>query len=130
MKTNSYKSVIENLLNSSGITIDGVQPFDLQIHNEDFYQRILRSGSLGLGEAYVEGWWDCNALEDFFFMAFRADLENKIKNNFNTYWQVIKASLLNLQTKSRSLEVGKVHYDAGNDLYKSMLDKWMMYSCA
>ena len=130
MKANSYKSTIESILDGSGIAINGTQSYDLQIHDEGFYQRILRSGSLGLGEAYIEGWWDCEALEDFFFRAFRADLENRIKGNVTTYLQIVKATLLNLQTKDRSLEVGKIHYDAGNDLYKSMLDKWMMYSCA
>ncbi|MFI5140386.1 MAG: cyclopropane fatty acyl phospholipid synthase [Sphingobacteriales bacterium] len=126
----SYKKTILHILEGSGIEINGPNTWDMQVHNEKLYQRILRSGSLGLGEAYIEGWWDCGELEEFFFRAFRADLEQRIMNNFTTYFQIAKASILNLQTKIKSLEVAKIHYDAGNDLYKSMLDKWMMYSCA
>jgi cyclopropane-fatty-acyl-phospholipid synthase len=127
---NSYKKTIEHILDGSGIAINNGQVWDMQVHNKKLYQRILRNGSLGLGEGYIEGWWDCDALEDFFFRAFRADLETRVRNNFTTYFQIAKASLLNLQTKSQSLKVAKIHYDAGNDLYRSMLDKWMMYSCA
>ena len=66
----------------------------------------------------------------YFSGLFRADLETRVRNNLTTYFQIAKATLLNLQTKSQSLKVAKTHYDAGNELYKSVLDKWMMYSCA
>ena len=126
---NSYKKTIDNILDGSGICINGNQPYDLQVHEEKFYQRILKSGYLGLGEAYIEGWWDCDNLEDFFFRALSANLDYRIKNNFITWFQIAKAVLFNQQNKSKSLEVAKVHYDAGNDLYQAMLDKRMIYSC-
>jgi cyclopropane-fatty-acyl-phospholipid synthase len=126
---NSYKETITKILDGSGISINGHQPYDLQVHEEKLYQRILSSGSLGFGEAYIEGWWDSDDLEDLVFRALRAELDYRIKNNFNTYLQIAKAMLFNQQNKSKSLEVVKVHYDAGNDLYMAMLDKRMIYSC-
>ena len=126
---NSYKKAIANILEGSSISINGPEPYDLQVHDEKLYQRILRSGSLGLGEAYIEKWWDSDDLEEFFFRALSADLQYRIKNNFNTYLQIAKAILFNQQNKSKSLEVAKIHYDAGNDLYEAMLDKRMIYSC-
>ncbi|HEY4327760.1 MAG TPA: cyclopropane fatty acyl phospholipid synthase [Mucilaginibacter sp.] len=126
---NSYKKTIADLLDGSGIAINGSQSHDLQVHEEKLYQRILSNGSLGLGEAYIEEWWDCDNLEEFFFRALRADLDYKIKNNFKTCLQIAKAIVFNQQNKSKSLKVAKAHYDAGNDLYKAMLDKRMIYSC-
>jgi cyclopropane-fatty-acyl-phospholipid synthase len=126
---NSYQKTIADLLDGSGIGINGSQPCDLQVNDDRFYQRVLSNGSLGLGEAYLEGWWDCNDLEDFFFKAFRAGLDKKVKESFKTRLQIVKAILFNQQNKTKSLKVAKVHYDAGNDLYKAMLDKRMIYSC-
>ena len=44
-------------------------------------------------------------------------------------WNVLKARLVNLQSTSRAYNIGKKHYDIGNELYKNMLDKRMNYSC-
>ncbi len=59
----------------------------------------------------------------------RANLDSKLKKNFKLLWQMLIAKLINLQTKSRSLIVGKQHYDINNSLYQSMLDPEMNYTC-
>ncbi|WP_207802046.1 hypothetical protein [Flavobacterium aquariorum] len=50
------KISIERLLSEAGITIDGKEPCDIRIKNQKFYTRVLRDGSIGLGESYMEGW--------------------------------------------------------------------------
>jgi len=117
------------LLEKADIKINGDRPWDIQVHNEDLYARVMQQGSLGLGEAYMDGWWDCPALDQFFYKILSADLDKHIKLNWTLIINAIEAQLMNLQSKVRSRTVGEQHYDLGNDLYEKMLDKNMIYSC-
>ena len=122
------KEKAQEIWSLAGITIDGKAPWDIQVRNEKFYVRMLSEGSLGLGETYMDGWWTCNALDQFFERVVEARLSEKVRG-WKIIWPYIEAKILNLQTKTRSGIVGEKHYDVGNDLYKIMLDKYMMYSC-
>ncbi|KKU48562.1 cyclopropane-fatty-acyl-phospholipid synthase [Candidatus Uhrbacteria bacterium RIFCSPLOWO2_12_FULL_46_10] len=123
------KEIIKSLLASVGITINGNNPYDLQIHNADFYSRILRQGSLGLGESYMDGWWDCERLDQFFDKVLGADIDSRVRYNWNVISEFVWNSILNAGRKSKSFEIGKRHYDIGNDLYRTMLDKRLTYTC-
>jgi len=125
-----YKRFAKKLLNKAGITVNGDHPYDLQVHNDDLYERVFSQGALGLGEAYMDGWWDCEALDQFFYRILKANLQEKVRGKWNFYWHVLKSKLMNLQSKSRAYEVGEQHYDRGNDLFTAMLDSRMNYSCA
>lgn len=123
------KIFCENLLEEAGVTIDGTKPEDIRVQDERLYNRVLRQGSLGLGEAYVDGWWEANRLDAFMHKVLSAHLDQKITRNFATLWLVIKAHLFNLQSETRAFRVGEQHYDLGNDLYEAMLDTRMVYTC-
>jgi cyclopropane-fatty-acyl-phospholipid synthase len=127
-KTKAEK-ISEQLLFSAGITINGENPYDIRVHNKNFYQRVLREGALGLGESYMDGWWDCQALDQFLHNILLAKLEDKVKGSWKLTWDVLKSKIFNLQRISRAYQVGEQHYDIGNDLYKAMLDKRMLYTC-
>ncbi len=126
----SPSTTIEELIRPAGIHINGNNSSDVQVHNNHFYWRLLHDGSLGLGESYMEGWWDCDTLDDFLYKLLSAGLEKQIKRNLHLLWLPLKATLFNLQSRSGAIEVAKKHYIIGNDLFKHMLDKYMMYSCA
>ncbi len=123
------KQIIKSLLSSASITVNGNSPYDLQIHNENFYNRVLRDGALGLGESYMDGWWDCENLDQFFHKILATELNNKIKNNFGLILKIGWNSVLNPGRRSKAFEIGKRHYDVGNDLYRAMLDKRLTYTC-
>ena len=118
----------QDLLEDADVKINGRRPWDLQVHNDKLFQRFFARGSLALGETYVEGWWDVSRLDEFFERVLRAGLEDRIKT-VKGLVQLARARLRNLQTPSRSFEVGLRHYDIGNDLYERMLDSYMCYSC-
>lgn len=122
------KQTIQKILELAEIKIDGSNPWDMQVHDDRFYQRVLAHGSLGLGESYVEGWWDCEKLEEFYYRISKAHLKKKVSNS-DILKAVLKAKFVNLQKKSRAFEVGRHHYDIDNKLYEYMLDKQMVYSC-
>lgn len=115
-KVSNWQRIAESLLNQAGIEINGSRPFDIQIHNTDFYKRVLQKGSLGLGESYMDGWWDCERLDIFFYKVLQAKLDTKLPNNLTDIMKVAMARLRNLQTQKRSWIVGEEHYDLGNDL--------------
>ena len=127
-KTLKLKQVLQNILDIADVKINGNRAWDIQVHNDGFYQRVLAQGSLGLGESYMDGWWDCKKLDEFFYRILKAKLEKKVGSK-GVIMLLLKAKLLNLQNKKRARKVGEQHYDVGNELYRSMLDKRMTYTC-
>jgi len=117
-----------DLLSTAGITVGGHRPWDMQVHHPATFDRILTRGSLGLGESYMDGWWDCEAVDEFIARVLRARLDEQV-GRAGWIWASLKARLTNLQSEHRAWQVGEVHYDLGNDLYEAMLDPSMAYSC-
>lgn len=116
-------------LETQNIRLNGNNPWDPVIHNPDFYARIAAEGSLGLGESYMDCWWDCERLDEFFNRVLQTNLDDMIGSRLGLALAHLAARLFNRQTRDRSREVGERHYDIGNGLYRRMLDKRMTYSC-
>ncbi|MEX5410266.1 cyclopropane fatty acyl phospholipid synthase [Atlantibacter hermannii] len=129
LRDNQWFRIVNDLLSKAGITINGPSPADLQVKNPDFYKRVLQQGSLGLGESYMDGWWECERLDQFFTNVIKAGLENQLPTHFKDTLRVVGARIFNLQTQKRAWRVAKEHYDLGNDLFSRMLDGQMQYSC-
>ena len=116
------------LLEGVDIEINGSRPWDLQVHNQDLYKSIFFNGSLGFGESYMKGWFDCDRLDLFFEKILRSGIYNEI-GGLPLFFGKMKSKLRNLQSISRAFQVAEHHYDIGNDLFSLMLDKTMMYTC-
>ncbi|MBU1198645.1 MAG: cyclopropane fatty acyl phospholipid synthase [Nanoarchaeota archaeon] len=128
MAKNNYIQTAKQILALADVKINGSRPWDIQVHDERIYKRVLSQGTLGLGESYMDAWWDCKALDQFFHKFLMANLRDQVQGA-PVLMIALKAKLFNLQKKSRAYNIGKAHYDIGNDLYKLMLDKRMNYSC-
>ncbi len=126
MGTCALKQSIEEIFSAAGISINGTHHFDIRIKDEKFYKRVTAHGSLGLGESYMDGSWDCESLDDFFCRLMRSNAEDKVRKDWKL---LLRAALLNLNSKARAFYIGERHYDIGNELYQKMLDKRMTYSC-
>lgn len=124
------ETIIRQLLDSANVTVNGPNPWDIQVHDSRFYNRVLQEVELGLGESYMDGWWDCQALDQFVDRVLRARLDKKIRGNWKILYHMLRSRLFNLQTSSRAFEIGEHHYDLGNDLYRAMLDTRLNYTCA
>ena len=129
-KINKFQDTAQQLLSVAGIKINGNNPWDISVHNDKFYQVVLSQITLGLGESYMDGWWDCDKLDGFFSRVIRAQIQNDIKKNWGLVYQVMLARVLNLQSRNRAFQIGEKHYDLGNELFINMLDKRLVYSCA
>jgi len=124
------KKTITQLLSGAGISINGKMPWDIQIHDNRFYQRVLSEADLGLGESYMDGWWDCEAPDEFINRILKAKLDKMVIGNWKTLLYVLNTKLFNRQKKPRASQVGEQHYNLGNDLYRAMLDTRLNYTCA
>ena len=129
MSQDKLRQKVEGLLSFADVKINGDRPWDMQVHNDKLYTRVFAEGSLGIGESYMDGWWDCDRLDQFFDKVFRAELDAKIKP-LSYLFEAVKAKIVNMQRPSRAFRIGRYHYDMGSDLYRCMLDKRMIYSCA
>ncbi|MGH8112019.1 MAG: cyclopropane fatty acyl phospholipid synthase [Rhodanobacteraceae bacterium] len=116
------------LLEPADVRIDGERPWDIRIHDERVFARTFAHGSLGLGESYMDGWWDADSLDQFFFHVLDARLDEHLKV-FDVLRAHLRARFINMQRGNKAFKVGKVHYDTGNDLFAAMLGKRKMYSC-
>ncbi|MEM9282185.1 MAG: cyclopropane fatty acyl phospholipid synthase, partial [Verrucomicrobiota bacterium] len=85
---------------------------------------------LGLGESYVDGWWECDALDQMFHRVLRARLDQTARIDWRAFLAFTVAKMVNLQTRRGARKVGREHYDLGNDFFEAMLDPAMQYSCA
>jgi cyclopropane-fatty-acyl-phospholipid synthase len=119
----------ERLVEPADIRIDGDRPWDVRVHDDRLFQRVLAHGTLGLGEAYMDGWWDCDAIDQMVARAHHSQIADRLVSPM-TAVRIAEAKLRNLQKGDRSYEVGRRHYDIGNDLYRYMLGPTMIYSCA
>ncbi|MDX1775115.1 MAG: cyclopropane fatty acyl phospholipid synthase [Desulfobulbales bacterium] len=126
---NFAKERITKIFHSADIRVQGSRDWDIQVHDERFYNRVLLKWSLGFGESYMDGWWDTGRLDQLIYKLYIAEIDFKNKNlpaKIDKY----KARLMNQQSKDRAQKVAHVHYDLGNDMYAKMLGKSMQYTCA
>ena len=126
----SAKRFIRDLFAGAGVTVNGTRPWDIHVNNERLYARVLGGRNLGLGEAYMEGWWDCPRIDEFIHRVVLAELEGRVRCGLRVMARMLPHVVLNLQTLSRSRVVAEHHYDLGNDLFRAFLDPYLQYSCA
>lgn len=123
------KIIIEKLLAEADIKINGGRPWDIKVHDKEFYRAVLRGGNLAFGEGYMSGGWDCEAIDELIYRIFLHDLASRVRftpANIAFYFRMLVS---NTGRKGKAFEIGQKHYDIGNDLFKRMLDERMTYTC-
>jgi cyclopropane-fatty-acyl-phospholipid synthase len=121
--------LMAELLEYAGIRVNGPNPWDIQLKSPGVAEAALSRGNLGLGEAYMNGAWEVEQLDEFFCRLLRANLEDRVQP-LRLVFHALSARLLNRQSASRAWQVGEAHYDLGNAFYEAMLDPRMTYTCA
>ncbi|MEJ2576328.1 MAG: cyclopropane fatty acyl phospholipid synthase [Gammaproteobacteria bacterium] len=123
--------ILRDVLEGTGVRFNGSEPWDIRVHNPEVYRRIILQGSLGFGEAYMDGLWDCDALDQLFHLLLQADIDRRVLalNPLRLLAARLRYLLVNAQSPERAFEVGERHYDIGNDVFSAMLDPTMSYSC-
>ena len=122
------KQICTDLLGQADIHVDGDRVWDIHVHDDAFYKRVLAGGSLALGESYMDGWWTCAALDQFFDRLLRAQLNQKVVP-LSAKLSLARSKVLNLQSKRRARTVVDTHYQRSPALFMSFLDPYNQYSC-
>lgn len=126
----SAKEVIVGLLRKAGIELNGSRHCDIKVKDDRVFERVLAQGNLGLGDSYMDGWWDCDAIDELLYRLLRADVRRHLRDHWKIVVPaVLKESVMNFQSRARAFQVGELHYDLGNDLFERMLDRRLAYSC-
>jgi cyclopropane-fatty-acyl-phospholipid synthase len=130
MCSNRYENLAKEILSLADIKVNGSNPWDIQVHNKNFFKRAVSEAELGIGESYMDGWWDCEKLDEMIYRVVKVRLDEKVKRKLSIVFKLLLTKIFNLQTRKRAFIIGERHYDLGNDLFQNMLDKRMNYSCA
>ncbi len=117
------------LLDAAGIPLNSSEPWSIQVNDQRLWDRAVAEQQLGFGEAYMEGWWDCQQLDVLLTKLLELDVQKQLRFGPKLAATAAKSWMLNRQTKSKASNNASHHYDIGNDLYERMLDKRMVYSC-
>jgi cyclopropane-fatty-acyl-phospholipid synthase len=127
--------LLVELLEGTGVNIDGNDPCDIQVHDTETYRRILTRGTLGFGEAYMDGLRDCQQLDSMLARLHRAGISERVctlprlRVLLSTLASVAGCWLIHHQSRRREFRIGEHHYDFGNELFEAMLDSTLSYSC-
>lgn len=121
--------IVEDLLKAADVQLNGPRAWDIRILDPVMYERILAKGTLGFGEAYIDGLWECERLDELFHRLSSAGVSNRVQSHA-LFWHHLRARWFNLQNERRAWQVGVTHYDLGNDFFQAMLDRRMTYTCA
>lgn len=124
----SLHRLMVELLERADIRIGGNRPWDMRLNAPGVPERIFAQGNLGLGEAYMDGAWEAERLDEFFHRLLSARLDRQVQP-LRMMLHALRARLVNLQSSRRAWQVGRVHYDLGNAFYAAMLDPRMTYTC-
>ena len=76
MAPQKSETIIRELFELANVEVNGKNPWDIQVHNPEFYGRVLQESSLGLGESYMDGWWDCEAIDELICRILKANLDS------------------------------------------------------
>ena len=124
------KTAVTSLFASAGIGIDGGGSVAIHVNDPRFYAAVLRDGELGMGESYMDGWWDCDAIDELATRFIASGLLKQAYRSPGVVFYALMARLARVGSRERAFDVGRRHYDLGNDLFEAMLDRRMIYSCA
>jgi len=125
----SSKDLVVKMLQLADIQINGPNPWDVQVHDERLFARVLKEGELAFGESFMDGWWDCERVDLLIEKIAKAEIHKKIRYDVGFIFKALRHMVFNPQTRRGSKKVAEDHYDVGNELYQRMLDSNMNYSC-
>ncbi len=105
----------------------------VRVHDGRAFRAGLLHGEVGLGEAYMQGWWEADDLVSVVRMAVR---QMAVFDESGGWLAALgKAANRLLHRRRRNHVEGSRenighHYDLGNDFYRLWLDPTLAYSCA
>ena len=116
-------------------TSSGTEPLQahVSVHSPEFYRQVAMNGSVGAGEAYMDGHWECSDLVALVRLLVRnRDLLDGMEGGLAKVGGIAMRIWNRFRRNSRDGSRRNIaaHYDLGNDLFRLFLDDNLMYSSA
>ena len=124
------RAAVEALFARADVRFGGTRPWDIAVHDDRLFRRILGGGSLAFGEAYMDGDWDCGALDQLFDRIISAKLSDQLGLTLPLAMLMLAARVTNRQSIARSALVAHTHYDLPLEIHQATYDKRLTASCA
>jgi cyclopropane-fatty-acyl-phospholipid synthase len=122
--------LVRDTFTGCSIDVGGARPWDLRVRDRSFYRRMLRNPALELGETYLDGLWECDAIDEMVYRLYAAPSGRGHTRGWRHHWRDARARLTNPQSRARSNQVARRHYDRTPALFRRMLDdETMSYTC-
>jgi cyclopropane-fatty-acyl-phospholipid synthase len=105
---------------------------EIKIHSPVFYRQAAFGGSIGIGEAYMNGGWDCEELTSLIrLLVLNRQTRDDLDKGLACFVQKLQylSYRLHANTRRGSRRNIHAHYDLGNAMYQLFLDSTMSYSC-
>jgi cyclopropane-fatty-acyl-phospholipid synthase len=104
----------------------------VQVNDPRFYTAVALRGSVGAAEAYMDGHWTSDAVENVIRVLARNSAMRRLDRGAA---RLIKPALkmvhaMRRNTRDRARRNIAAHYDLGNEFFELFLDRTMTYSCA
>jgi cyclopropane-fatty-acyl-phospholipid synthase len=122
--------IVRRAFDDAGVEIDGTRPHDVRVHDPSFYARLARNPAFQLGETYLDGLWDCDAIDELLDRLVRSGVAGAHDHGGRFQLRSAWARVRNRQSRGRAGDVATAHYDLDPELYRRMLDDTMTYTCA
>ena len=98
----AFRKAVTGKFAAAGVSIGGERPWDVKIRRERFFPRVFLRGSLGLGESFMDGDWECDAIDEMVCRLFLAEREGLLRQR-NDPLRALRSSIFNLQKKAGRL---------------------------
>ena len=129
MENASAEQLVKNFLALADIEVNGWRLSDILVANDRCFKRLVAGGSMALEESYMDGWWECQALDRFFDPVLRIKRDPMVKKSVNAICCGLKAACTSSPSRFRAFAIGRRHHDIGNELFRPMPDRWVNDSC-
>jgi len=117
-------------LERAGVGIGTGRSWDIAVHDPRFFRRLAARGSLGAGESYVEGWWDCPRIDLLAERVLRSGVADRWGGWLRCALTGALRRVMNAQRGRRSERVAWIHYNNDPSFFEMLLGGSMNYSCA
>lgn len=94
MTETAIEEIVQDKFKLAGIDEKVCHSCGFKVHDPRFYERVFREGSLGLGESYMNGWWDADHVDEFIYYVTKGDVESTIRPSLQQLWLISKFFLL------------------------------------
>ncbi len=121
-----FEARVKSQLEPIGIQFSGDGDLAIRVKRPRFYKRAALQGSLGFGESYADGDWECDHLDKIVAHILRNSVGIGALPHLFLY---LRSALFNMQTVVRAKRVAMQHYDITTNVFEWMLDPYLQYTC-